>query len=207
MRQQTELRGRRFLWSGCFQIAGSKLATLGYHIEAEALTFGQRIHASLLHCGYMYENVFVSIIRLNKSKSLGAIEKLNSADCHSELLMKFRTQFGRGNEQPSRSGAPTWRAREPDVDERQAKTQIVHDSALFPIQMQTHASKSRRACPRPSSLMQNDGWRWVTVLPPTPVRSDRGAGEVPGHAPAAGASASNGFGRSLLPQFSGPRPV
>ena len=84
----------RFIWSGCFQIAGRKLAALGDYVEADALTFREGAHASLLHGGHVHEHVLFSVFRLDESKSLGAIEKLNSADCHSELIISAARNSG-----------------------------------------------------------------------------------------------------------------
>jgi hypothetical protein len=37
----------------------------------------------------VYEYVFFSVFRLDESKSLRAIEKFHSADCHYELTIKM----------------------------------------------------------------------------------------------------------------------
>lgn len=66
-----EVAGRRF----------SRLAVTN-QFEADFLTFSQFAQARTLHSADMYENVGCSIVRLDKTISLGGIEPLHSTCAH-----------------------------------------------------------------------------------------------------------------------------
>jgi len=67
---------------GGLQIAGRQFAALGDDFVTDALTLRQCVHASALYRADVYENVFIAIFRLDKSKSLAGIKKLNSSNSH-----------------------------------------------------------------------------------------------------------------------------
>ena len=59
------------------------VAALCHDIETDALAFGQSAHAGLLHRAHVHKYVLFAVFRLDESKSLDAIEKLNGAYCHT----------------------------------------------------------------------------------------------------------------------------
>jgi len=76
------LHSATFAWSGCFEVAGRRLATLGDDVVADALTFGQRAHAGRLNRTDVYENIVVAGFRLDESKPLGGVKPFNSSYSH-----------------------------------------------------------------------------------------------------------------------------
>jgi hypothetical protein len=70
-----------------FQIASARLALLGVgdQLKANLLVFLQIAQSCLFNGRNMHEHISAAIIRLNKSKALGAIKPLHSSRYHLVL--------------------------------------------------------------------------------------------------------------------------
>src|SRR4051812_26138332 len=61
-----------------FQIRRRGLAAFADQVEADLLTFNQRIHARAFNGGDVYKNVLAAVARLNEAVALHLVEPLHS---------------------------------------------------------------------------------------------------------------------------------